>query len=121
MDAQRLKAQQATIEALKAQHERETEVAKREVPYMQYIHFSHVLTRICYLSQHLKKSSMARSLLNEREEEVRHLSAKVRHQSHPTRSPFLTLTYPRWVTQVAALNDEISSGAPSERRIFELA
>eukprot|EP01036_Dinobryon_divergens_P033198 gene33198-42929_t len=72
LDAQRLKAQQATIEALKAQHERETE--------------------------HLKKSSMARSLLNERKEEVRHLSAKV-----------------------AALNDEISSGAPSERKIFELA
>ena len=50
------------------------------------------------MSQHLKKSSMARSLLSEREEEVRQLSARV-----------------------AALTDEISSGAPSDRRIFELA
>lgn len=48
--------------------------------------------------QHFKKSSMARSLLTEREEEVRHLSARL-----------------------ALLTDEISSGAPSERRIFELA
>jgi len=65
------------LEALKGQHERELEAVKRE---------------------HFKKSSMARSLLTEREEEVRHLSARV-----------------------ALLSDEISSGAPSERRILELA
>jgi hypothetical protein len=39
MDAQRLNVQQATIDALKAQHEREMEAAKREVrlPHT-YIH-----------------------------------------------------------------------------------
>ncbi len=47
---------------------------------------------------HAKKSGMARTLLSEREEEVRLLSAKV-----------------------AELQEEISSGAPSERKIFELA
>lgn len=47
---------------------------------------------------HAKKSAMARTLLSEREEEVRLLSARV-----------------------AELQEEISSGAPSERKIFELA
>jgi hypothetical protein len=45
-----------------------------------------------------KKSAMARTLLSEREEEVRVLSQKVQE-----------------------LQDEIKSGAPSERKIFELA
>lgn len=47
---------------------------------------------------HSKKSAMARTLLSEREEEVRVLSSKVQ-----------------------SLQEEIASGAPSERRIFELA
>eukprot|EP01038_Epipyxis_sp_PR26KG_P005758 gene5758-7949_t len=47
---------------------------------------------------HAKKSAMARTLLSEREEEVRILSEKVKE-----------------------LQDEITSGAPSERKIFELA
>ena len=45
-----------------------------------------------------KKSSMARTLLSEREEEVRLLSNKIQ-----------------------TLQEEIESGAPSERKIFELA
>ena len=45
-----------------------------------------------------KKSAMARQLLSEREEEVRVLSAKV-----------------------CSLQEEIASGAPTERKIFELA
>lgn len=45
-----------------------------------------------------KKSAMARQLLSEREEEVRVLSTKVRE-----------------------LQEEIASGAPTERKIFELA
>lgn len=45
-----------------------------------------------------KKSAMARTLLTEREEEVRNLTQKVQQ-----------------------LQDEISSGAPTERKIFELA
>lgn len=47
---------------------------------------------------HAKKAAMARTLLSEREEEVRVLSAKVQE-----------------------LQEEISSGAPTERKIFELA
>lgn len=47
---------------------------------------------------HAKKSAMARTLLSEREEEVRLLSARVAEQ-----------------------HEEISSGAPSDRKIFELA
>lgn len=47
---------------------------------------------------HAKKAGMARTLLSEREEEVRVLSAKVQE-----------------------LQEEISSGAPTERKIFELA
>lgn len=47
---------------------------------------------------HARKSAMARTLLSEREEEVRVLSAKVQE-----------------------LQEEISSGAPTERKFFELA
>lgn len=47
---------------------------------------------------HAKKSAMARTLLSEKEEEVRTLSAKV-----------------------AELHEEINSGTPQERKIFELA
>jgi hypothetical protein len=47
---------------------------------------------------HAKKSAMARILLSEKEEEVRTLSAKV-----------------------SELQEEIHSGAPQERKIFELA
>ena len=98
MDAQRLKAQQATIDALKAQHEREMEAGKREVrlphtyihTYIMYIHTLDPIHPSIPL-QHLKKSSMARSLLNEREEEVRHLSAKVRCFVYLHRAATLTL------------------------------
>ncbi len=47
---------------------------------------------------HAKKSSLARTLLSEKEEEVRILSSKVQE-----------------------LQSEIASGAPSERKIFEYA
>ena len=66
-----------TVRALEKSHEESVEAIKRD---------------------HAKKSAMARTLLSEKEEEVRTLSAKV-----------------------AELHEEISSGAPTERKIFELA
>ena len=66
-----------TIKSLKQSHEENVESIKRD---------------------HAKKSAMARTLLSEKEDEVRTLSAKV-----------------------TELQDEISSGAPQERKIFELA
>ncbi len=70
-------AHQAAVSGMRVQFEEAAEATKKD---------------------HAKKSAMARSLLSEREEEVRLLSAKV-----------------------AELHEEITSGAPSERKIFELA
>jgi chromosome segregation ATPase len=70
-------AHQLTVKTMRAQHEEALEALKRD---------------------HARKSSMARTLLSEREEDVRLLTAKVAEQ-----------------------HDEITSGAPSERKIFELA
>eukprot|EP00981_Chlorochromonas_danica_P014294 scaffold7730_cov173-Ochromonas_danica.AAC.9 len=67
----------ATLEKVKSQYEEQIETIKKE---------------------NAKKSSIARSILSEREEEVRILSQKVQ-----------------------SLQDEINSGAPSERKIFEIA
>lgn len=65
------------IQSLERNHEEAVEALKRD---------------------HAKKAAMARTLLSEKEEEVRTLSARV-----------------------AELHEEISSGAPQERKIFELA
>eukprot|EP00595_Chromulina_sp_UTEXLB2642_P001288 CAMPEP_0196768294 /NCGR_PEP_ID=MMETSP1095-20130614/42571_1 /TAXON_ID=96789 ORGANISM="Chromulina nebulosa, Strain UTEXLB2642" /NCGR_SAMPLE_ID=MMETSP1095 /ASSEMBLY_ACC=CAM_ASM_000446 /LENGTH=354 /DNA_ID=CAMNT_0042137661 /DNA_START=977 /DNA_END=2038 /DNA_ORIENTATION=- len=68
---------ESTINQLKLQHDENIENIKRD---------------------YAKKSSLARSLMTEKEEEAKLLSAKV-----------------------VELQKEIASGAPSERRIFELA
>lgn len=76
LDNERIEAA-AALERLKVAHEELLEAVKRD---------------------HQKKSSVARALLSEREEEVRTLSAKNQE-----------------------LMEEIQSGAPTERKIFELA
>jgi len=71
----------------------ETSLSMRKSMQQQFAEELEALNR-----DHAKKSSMARTLLSEREEEVRVLS-----------------------TKNLQLTEEIQSGAPQERRIFELA
>ena len=74
------------------------EVAATHAKELKDLRAAHEESIEAIKKDHAKKSSMARALLTEREEEVRILSAKN-----------------------AELQEEISSGAPSERKIFELA
>jgi chromosome segregation ATPase len=93
--AERVQEANAQVEALEKQSS-ETEQAHLLVIKNMRAHHEETLEAL--KRDHARKSSMARTLLSEREEDVRLLTAKVAEQ-----------------------HDEITSGAPSERKIFELA